>query len=234
MKQAAMPPIQAIVLDLDGTLYSRAHVRSRMLLELAREFVRHPGRQYHVGRFLYAYRKAQEELRRLESSDAGDQLSLACRRTGADPAWARAVVDEWMDQRPLRFLARAIRPDLSTFLAAARRRGIRLGLCSDYPADRKLHALGIRDAFDAVVSAHDPSVKRFKPDPAGLLTVMAALDARPNSVVYVGDRPDVDAEAARRAGVRAFILSSTVPPSAEWVGVKNFAELGVQLGVMTP
>lgn len=232
--QYAVPTLQAIVLDLDGTLYSQTPVRARMLIELAREFLRRPWPHYKVGRFLHAYRRAQEELRAQAGGAAGDQLALACDQTGADRTWARTVVDEWMERRPLRFLHDAVRPGLTAFLAAARRQGIRLGLCSDYPADLKLRALGIRDAFDVVVSAQDPAINRFKPHPAGLLSAIAALGASPQRSLYVGDRPEVDAETARRAGVRACILSATAPPSADGLYVKDFTELGIRVGVLAP
>jgi FMN phosphatase YigB (HAD superfamily) len=48
----------------------------------------------------------------------------------------------------------------------------------------------------------------------------------PGTTVYVGDRVDVDAVAARRAGMRAYILTARAPAgSEEWVPVKGFAEL---------
>lgn len=232
MTREAAVPIQAIIFDLDGTLYAQRRVRARMLLELAGGFFGDPRGCYKVGRFLLAYRRAQEELRRLDAHRAKDQLWLACQKTGtADQAWASRIVDEWMDQRPLRFLSQAIRPGLTTFLAKARRRGIKLGLCSDYPAERKLHALGLSGAFDVVVSAQDPAIDCFKPNPAGLLSVMSELGVRPDKAAYVGDRTDVDGETARRAGVQAYILSSTTQ-GADCIGVHSFAELGRRMGIM--
>jgi FMN phosphatase YigB (HAD superfamily) len=82
-----------------------------------------------------------------------------------------------------------------------------LAVLSDYSADRKLAAMGLAHFFDVVVTAQDPEVQRFKPDPAGLELVLQRLAVRMSEAVYIGDREDVDAVAASRAGMQYFILS---------------------------
>ena len=70
---------------------------------------------------------------------------------------------------------------------------------SDYPAEEKLAALGLR--AEVVVSATDPEVDRLKPDPRGLEVALARLGASAEHCLLVGDRDERDGEAARRAGV---------------------------------
>jgi FMN phosphatase YigB (HAD superfamily) len=84
-----------------------------------------------------------------------------------------------------------------------------LAVLSDYPAEAKLHALGLDAMFDVVLSAQSPGVGVFKPNPRGLYAVMDLLAVESGDCMYVGDRADVDATAAAAAGVRCFIVGAT-------------------------
>ena len=83
-------------------------------------------------------------------------------------------------------------------------------MLSDYQAMPKLRALGIADLFDEVLSAQDPDIGVFKPDPRGLEVALQRLDVRPAEALYVGDRVEVDAIAApgSRGAVRHFFEST--------------------------
>ena len=90
-------------------------------------------------------------------------------------------------------------PDVPETLAALRRAGWRLGLCTNKPiapARAVLAHLGWEDVFDAVIGGD--SLPVIKPDPAPLRAVIDALGAGP--VVYVGDS-EVDAATAQAAHV---------------------------------
>ena len=104
---------------------------------------------------------------------------------------------------------RASDPGWSTSSTSSFDRGLRLGALSDYPATRKLEALGVADRFDVVLSAQDPRVHAFKPSPKGLLVALEELGAAPGDALYVGDREDVDGAAARAAGMRYVIIGAT-------------------------
>ncbi|MGE5225421.1 MAG: HAD family hydrolase [Planctomycetaceae bacterium] len=64
-----------------------------------------------------------------------------------------------------------------------------------------LGAAGLRDRFAAVVGA-DEVAPRFKPEPDGLLLACERLGVRAARTAYVGDSP-LDARVARRAGAMA-------------------------------
>lgn len=126
-----------------------------------------------------------------------------------------------METAPLDLLADARTPGLIEFLTAARNSGQRIGAVSDYPAQAKLTALGVRDLFDVVVCAQDAGVQALKPEPAGILLALQQLGVTPDAAVYIGDRPEVDGEAARRAGVR-FV----------WMGPQDsYREVAAAIGV---
>jgi phosphoglycolate phosphatase len=90
-------------------------------------------------------------------------------------------------------------PGVPETLAALRRAGWRLGLCTNKPKAPVrvvLAHLGWADVFDAVVGGDTLPV--LKPDPAPLRTVIEALGDGP--AVYVGDS-EVDALTAQAARV---------------------------------
>jgi HAD superfamily hydrolase (TIGR01509 family) len=141
-------------------------------------------------------------------------------------------VKEWIERRPLPLVAKAIYPGLVPFLAKAAQHGLKLAVASDYPAEDKLRALGIEAYFCCVVSPSDPRVRRFKPAPDGILAVLAELAVDPSHAIYIGDRPDVDAEAARRAGTACAILgraARSVPGG--WLETPDYSTLGHLLGI---
>lgn len=226
-----MSAFAAVVLDVDGTLYDPAPVRRNMAVELVSAHVFKPAQGIALLRFLREYRKAQERLR---GRDLGGQCGVAqlvdaCERSHTEAEAARAYLDRWFLGAPLKHLAPAIRPGLPDFLRALQAEGIRLAAFSDYPATQKIDAMGLGKFFEFVLSSAHAEVRGFKPDPSGLLLCAKRLGLSPRQILYVGDRPEVDAECARRAGMAAAILESPAPrqPSEakQWHSVTSFAQL---------
>jgi len=202
--------LKALIFDVDGTLYEQGPVRRAILYRILRAHRTSPVQGLRTLRTLYAYRKAQEVLREnpSDSSDiASAQLLIAGRRMGVSAEIIAPCIARWMEQEPLPLLARSLRKGIVELLQEAKKCDLRLAVLSDYSADRKLAAMGLTRFFDVVVTAQDPEVQRFKPDPAGLELVLQRLAVRMSEAVYIGDREDVDAVAASRAGIQYFILS---------------------------
>lgn len=201
---------EAVLFDLDGTLYEQSPVRREMLRRLCRAHASKPVTGIRVLRLLAAYRRAQEQLR--TSGFVGDvastQVELTMARTGEPESTVRRVVERWMETEPLRAVAANRRPDLSAVLDQLSERGSRLGVVSDYPAHDKLEALGVADRFPVVVSAQDRRVDAFKPNPRALLVALEELDVDPSDALYVGDRVDVDEAAATAAGMSFALVGS--------------------------
>ena len=88
-----------IVFDMDGTLYDQPRLRRRMAGLLAREAIR--SRSLSVMRTLSAYRRQREVMGDVMASDFADaQYALP----GHQPEQVRAIVDDWMERRPLPLL----------------------------------------------------------------------------------------------------------------------------------
>jgi HAD superfamily hydrolase (TIGR01509 family) len=190
-------PEQAWLVDLDGTLYTQAPVRAAMAAELSLL-------GWSSLRLLRRFRREQELLRELELE--GDPFQLQLERTaaalGVSPSAIEPRVREWMIERPAKWLALFRRRALLDEIGAFRARGGRTALVSDYPARRKLEALGASRLFDVVVASGEPNgPTRLKPHPSGVLNAAAALGVDPARCLVIGDRPDADGKAAAAAGM---------------------------------
>jgi HAD superfamily hydrolase (TIGR01549 family) len=223
--------VRAIVFDVDGTLYHHRSLRRRVLLELASRSFLHPISQRKTIPILRAYRRAQELARtRPHTLDAREmQLQIACELSREAPDLVHRTAAEWIHQRPLRHLRNHMLPGLLDFLSAARKRGIRLGVVSDYPAAEKLKAMGIIGYFDVVVSSYDDHIARFKPDPTGLRECLRRLDSQPQESIYIGDRLEVDQPCAANAGTD-FILIGAPSARQDCVAARGYGDLSRLFG----
>jgi FMN phosphatase YigB (HAD superfamily) len=231
------PDLRAVLFDLDGTLYDQRRLRVLMALELLALAAASPRRAPRVWKSIASFRHAREELRALGQPTAQLetlQYTEAARRAHTDEAAMRAVVEEWIFRRPLRHLPRCRRRGLREHLRFLRERGLSVGIFSDYPGRDKLLALGVAEHVSLVVCATDAAVNAFKPHPRGLTHACGAWGLRPEQVLYVGDRPDVDAPPAAALGMPCAIVGvsfrdgrSAAPP---FFGFSSFAELTRALG----
>jgi FMN phosphatase YigB (HAD superfamily) len=200
-----------VLFDVDGTLYHQGRLRACMALELAAAPVtlRSVGSAAAVVRILRAYRAKQEELR-MRASPGAPLANLQVADTAAmlavPEAEVRDVVSEWMVRRPLKYLPWCRRRGLRRALLDLRRLGVSLGVLSDYPAREKLAALDIADCFDHVLCTTDPEINALKPDPRGFWRACQLWHLPLEEVLYVGDRPDIDARGARAAGIRCVVI----------------------------
>jgi HAD superfamily hydrolase (TIGR01509 family) len=94
-------------------------------------------------------------------------------------------------------------------LAGLRARGLRLGVISNtlQPAhymDEALRRRGIAEFFSATI--YSSAVRVAKPHPAIFRAALAALGARPECAVHIGDRPVADVQGAQAAGMKAVLV----------------------------
>lgn len=200
---------RALVFDVDGTLYRHRAVRLGMMTRLVLHSIRHPAQAVPILKVLQAYRRAQDNLRDMDpywSCIAEEQLQFACRTSGIPRDDAAQIVSEWMENIPLGLILPALYKGLEDVLRTAKQEGLLLAVWSDYPPLPKLQVMGLTSFFDVVVCAQDREVQRFKPHPRGMEVVLQRLGLTRDKVLYIGDRLQVDGEAAARAGV-AFILA---------------------------
>jgi beta-phosphoglucomutase len=100
------------------------------------------------------------------------------------------------------------------FVTAARAQGVRLAVATSAPPANivfTLDELDLRRHFDAVVGAAD--VARGKPHPDVFLKAAEKLGVPPADCIVFEDAP-MGVEAARRAGMRAVVITTTLPAEA--------------------
>jgi FMN phosphatase YigB (HAD superfamily) len=129
-----------------------------------------------------------------------------------------------MQQRPLRHVAKARRRGLGRFLRLLEARDIKAGSFSDYPVEGKLEALQLAGHFSVTLCATDGEINAFKPHPAGFLRACELWNLEPSQVLYIGDRPEVDAIGAQAAGMRCLIIGARKGATG-YCGTTSFDEL---------
>lgn len=130
-------------------------------------------------------------------------MDLFARLDRIVPGVSRALYERVMD--PHSWLPYA---DTRATLEAVRRRGLKVGVVSNVPAD--LRPVFAMHKLDPLVDSytHSFEVGAEKPDPAIFLAAAKSLDVKPEETLMVGDH-EVD-RGAERAGMRVFILPPEV------------------------
>ena len=209
--------VRLVAFDVDGTLYSQFRLRRRMLRDLLGDAVSR--RTPHVIKVLSVYRRIRERLAEEETGDF-ERTLIAATATVAERSTdeVRAIVDQWIEKRPLRYLAACSYPGVAELFSGLRRKGKIVGVLSDYPAQAKLAALGLN--ADLIVCAGDPGIGVLKPNPRGLAALMKAAGTDAQTTVMIGDRATRDGGAARRIGAWPLIRSRK--PLADWQTFARF------------
>ncbi|PDV86095.1 haloacid dehalogenase [Rhizobium sp. H4] len=211
--------IRFVVFDVDGTLYSQRRLRLRMSGELIADAVAR-GSLTNL-RVLRAYRSLRETIGAEEIDDFESTLmARIVARTGEPAERIEAIVSEWISRRPLTHIASCRYDGLVELFAGLRRQNKAIGIYSDYPADEKLQRMNL--SADYILAASDPGVGIQKPHPRGLHMLMQRAGVGPEQTVLIGDRPERDGLAARRAGVLPLIRSNV--PREGWLTFSSYSD----------
>ena len=194
------PTIQAVVFDLDDTLYAeRDYVLSgyRAVARRLRSAYGGLGRDDAFDDWLWGRFEAGRAAGAFDALNEHFQLGLD---TQAIAELVGAYRSHAPDIRP--------RPGAVELLGRLRSR-CRLGLLSDgfLPAQHlKLDALGLAPMLDAVVMTEEMGRQCWKPAPDGFEAIRAMLGATRESCAYVADNPAKDFLAPNRLGWRSVQL----------------------------
>jgi FMN phosphatase YigB (HAD superfamily) len=193
----------AWLVDLDGTLYTQRWVRLAMAVELVlfgRSAIKTLRQFRHEHEALREAQNAGRALATIHESPFAGQLARTAEALGLPVEHVEMVVQSWMVERPGKWITRFARRALLAELGAFRTAGGRTALVSDYPAERKINAMGARNLFDVIIANGEVNgPRRLKPDPEGYLRAAELLKVEPTRCLVIGDRDDADGEAARAA-----------------------------------
>jgi HAD superfamily hydrolase (TIGR01509 family) len=197
-------PLRAVLFDWGDTLFHAPHAP-----EVIASFARSSGAQMSESRAremwdeIWAVGKTPAEIAKGRdlSMEAHRQvwMDLFSRLDGEVPGLSRALYERVMD--PHSWVPYA---DTRATLEAVRRRGLKVGVVSNVPAD--LRPVFAKHGLDGLVDSytHSFEVGAEKPDPAIFLAAAKSLGVKPGETLMVGDHA-VD-RGAERVGMSVFIL----------------------------
>jgi len=189
----------AVAFDLDGTLYPNFRLFIRLVPFFFREH-----------RLIRALDMARKKLRNTGAYE-GDFYELQARIMAdflKQPAEKVKERTERLIYRGWEPFFKKIRlfPYVKETLDAFRKAGIKMGLLSDFPPDKKLENLGISGYWDAVVCSEQTG--RLKPDPAPFLELARRMGKESREILYVGNSVPYDVIGARGAGMKTALICS--------------------------
>ncbi|MGK5091538.1 HAD family hydrolase [Deltaproteobacteria bacterium TL4] len=198
--------IRLVIFDVDGTLYNQSKFRKRMLRTLLGYYIFHPWNVYDL-KILSDFRLAREshageEIDNLEQV----QYSWSAKISRVSCSQVILVVEKWIFQKPLKLLSRFLFDGVLEFINILDQSGIEIVFFSDYPAEKKLQALGI-NSYQSF-SSTDSEINALKPHPKGIHRIMEVFDVSPHECVMIGDRNDRDGEIARRANISYLLIDN--------------------------
>jgi len=196
-----------LLFDVDGTLYRQDMLRILMLVGMLRALVRNPFKIYRTIKIISVYRKEMELLRNKNGASPEGQIPNTIRATGYSGDVVKECVDFWFKQEPLKYMKLCLRKDIIKLIKDRKKAPMLLGVYSDYPAADKLKELGVYQCFNTIVCSQDEDVKALKPSPKGFMVAAEKMGLKPDQVLYIGDRYEVDAVGAQNAGMQFLIVS---------------------------
>lgn len=211
--------IDAILFDMGGTLRRSTKRGETDRLAYIQKILERIGADAPAKDFMAlitsrqkAYRKwAKQALTELNESDLWTRWMLPDYPAEKIAPMAVELNQFWRDAHGIR----AMLPEARQTVLGLFRRGYRLGLVSNTTSSVEVPAAlekeGIAGCFDAVILSC--VVGKRKPGPDILLEAADRMEVRPERCAYIGDRPDRDVAAARRAGfARTVILRDPNKP----------------------
>ncbi|HZX25579.1 MAG TPA: HAD family phosphatase [Telluria sp.] len=191
---------QAFIFDMDGTIVDNMAFHTKSWVA----FFKRRGQDIDPDEFFRstAGRQGKEILRMY----GGDAIS--------DAEIADLIEEKEGVYRELYAPHRATIAGFDDLIGQAKERGVKLAVATSAPGaniDFTLDGLDLRRHFDVIVGAAD--VARGKPEPDGFLLAAQRCGAAPAECIVFEDAP-MGVEAARRAGMRCVVLTTTLPAEA--------------------
>ncbi len=200
--------IDAVLFDLDGTLFNRDRTVTVVLARQVEQFAH-----------LIPAEQAAAFIRRVEVLDAHghrdkrEVYAIIGTEFGFDTATvADLVVSFWAAYPGCCQLDAGVADTLTTL----RQRGKRLGIVTNGATAIQraaIEALGVGPAVDTIVISEAEGVR--KPEAAIFRLAAARLGVPVERCCFVGDHPEVDVLGAQRAGLQAFWKRTSYWPPPE-------------------
>lgn len=199
--KSALKGVQTVVLDLDGTIYDKSGLATRMVRRL-----------WWCLPLLMSERLARRNAHYVQFASEEEFYGYFFATMARGHWWGPRVAERWYFHVYLPAMVRLIhkyhkpRQEALDIINACRLQGIRLAIYSDYGSVvEKLHALGIDPKqFELLISA--PQLGALKPSEPCARRVLEMLQATPKTTLFVGDREEKDGASAKAVGAKFLLL----------------------------
>jgi putative hydrolase of the HAD superfamily len=199
--------IGAVAFDLDGTLYPNYRLNVRLLPFLIRHC-----------RLMLAFGRARDIIRREQAQKPESSMPDFYERQARLVADQLKAHEEEIRERIDKLIYRGWEPifqkikpfrHVREILEELKSAGLKIGLLSDFPPDKKLEYMGLSGLWDTAlctenIGALKPSVQPFK-------ELAKTLECPPEQILYVGNSVRYDVAGAKRAGMKAALLKTRLP-----------------------
>jgi len=193
----------AVAFDLDGTLYPNRRLYTRLMPFAVRHW-----------RLLLAFSRARDIIRREQKEspelvrtdfyDYQAELTAKILNTPADATKNKIETLMYRGWEPL-FSKVRLFPEVRELLAELRAAGLKLGLLSDFPPEKKLENLGLAGLWDTVLCSE--RIGALKPSVHPFVELADRLGCPPGQILYVGNSRRYDVAGSLQAGMKAALLS---------------------------
>jgi putative hydrolase of the HAD superfamily len=206
-----------IAFDLDGTLYPNYRLNIRIIPFILKEFplllalgearsrMRFGREDCPAGAEFYDYQA------RIMAEILGEESDAVKART------ERLIYRGW---EPL-FTRIAPFPHVRETLETLKGQGFKLGLLSDFPPELKLANMGLAGYWDTVLCSE--TTGRIKPHPLPFQELAKQLGVAPERLLYVGNSVPYDIIGAKKAGMKAALVTHLPIKKREKPGNADFA-----------
>ncbi len=209
---------QAVIIDVDGTLYSQPKLRMYMLRSLLTYYILHPHKIKDL-LILTAYRSSRERWENITSKSSVSAASITdleeaqyayvAKKTRTSMDYIKQLVLYWLHSYPLSYLKKCQDKTLTDIIKLLQKNSITVAIYSDYPSKNKLEALNINP--DYIFSSSDKGINCMKPSESAMKTILSTLHTVPENALMIGDRFCKDGIAAKNMGMDFVILPKSIP-----------------------
>lgn len=231
---ANVAPLEAVLFDLDNTLYPEESFVRSGFQAAANCLAKHLGSAGEpIARRMFEILQIQGRGRVFDT--LAQEMSLN------SEVWTKTLLLAYRSHRP----NIALFPEVADLLQTLKRRGVRLGLVTDGAASvqrQKIAALGLERFMDAIVCTDELGAGCAKPSPVSFQVALALLGVAPDRAAYVGDDPGKDFAGPNRLGMRSVCIRSSgllgvprsIAPEALFQPQAEAASLGEVLQLLVP